>query len=199
MNEPVEITRKQALPIIERAFPEYNGRKIKVEFTEKMYFHDLNWHGGTHADYVVLRSDGTTRYLEAVAPWREAREGACVDLPPNVIVVRHYYFCGKDDGLTIYAHPSIAPRLIEAPKADPEMTNKEKVALRCAVGAIASYRRDLLTYNGISTKLAEELYQSLAAKGMVKINKAGSVQPTSEGRNWAYRNEKEVPIHMYWH
>ena len=111
----VKLTRRQAEPILRATFPGYRGRKISVVFTEKVRFSNLYWCGGSHADYMALRSDGSVRGLQTDDPWKDKREGSCVDLPDGVIVVKHEFFCGKDTGITIYAHPSLAPKWLETP------------------------------------------------------------------------------------
>lgn len=42
MNQQFPITRKQAAPVLAVTFPGYKGRKIRVEFAEKVSFYDLN-------------------------------------------------------------------------------------------------------------------------------------------------------------
>ena len=108
----IKITRKQALPIIRATFPNYNGRKVKVEFRESITFFDTNWGGGTKNTYAFVRADGAIAHYDAPAPWVNPVEGKTVPLPPDVIVVCHSIFCGQDCGLTIYAHPSLAEKML---------------------------------------------------------------------------------------
>ena len=108
----IKITRKQALPIIKATFPDYNGRKIHVEFRENITFYDTNWGGGTKNTYSFVRADGAIAHYDAPAPWVNPVEGKRVPLPPDVIVVCHSIFCGQDCGLTIYAHPSLAEKML---------------------------------------------------------------------------------------
>ncbi len=110
--ESVKLTRPQAKQVLAITFPEYRGRKIKVEFTDKVWFDDLYWSGGTRAKYVILRSDGSSRLVPTSNPWSDNRN-PCVDLPNSVVVVQHLMFCGQDMGITIYAHPSLAPKWLE--------------------------------------------------------------------------------------
>ena len=109
----MKVTRAQAKPILERTFPNYNGRKVSVEFTDTVEFYDLNWDGGTCNQYAAVSTDGASRSFEgfnAAAPWNNPYEGAKVGLPENVAVVRHSDFCGHDCGITIYLHPANAPK-----------------------------------------------------------------------------------------
>jgi hypothetical protein len=108
MNEQIKLTRKIAKPVLDATFPEYNGRKIKVEFAKTLTFYDLNWSGGTRNKYVAIRSDGLKLNLIAPAPWDNPYEDLKVDIPADVIVVKHAHFCGKDCGITIYVNPDSA-------------------------------------------------------------------------------------------
>lgn len=111
---PYRITRKAASPILAVTFPNYRGHKVRVVFTTKVHFFDLNWSGGTRNKYAAIKIDGTTSVLNAPAPWNNPFEGLTVDLPDDVLIVEHTYVCGKDCGITIWAHPSYGPKLLEA-------------------------------------------------------------------------------------
>lgn len=112
--DTLKITRKQAKPIVDVTFPEYTGRKITVRFQTSVTFYDTNWDGGTKSDYAAVNVDGRTGRFEAPAPWINPLEGKTVNLPVDVLIVKHSYFCGQDAGITIYAHPANAPRLLTA-------------------------------------------------------------------------------------
>ncbi len=109
-----KISRKQAEPIIKASFPTYRGRKIQVEFTDRVTFYNTNWSGGTRSQYVALKADGRQAMLHAPAPWVNAAEGRTVELLPGVVVVKHTICCGEDCGLHIYAHPTFAPKWLTA-------------------------------------------------------------------------------------
>jgi len=114
MYEPFKLSRKQAMPILRKTFPNYAGRKITVEFTESVTFYDTNWGGGTKNTYRFIRSDGKTAAFDAPAPSSNPVEGKTIALPPDILVVCHVIFCGKECGIRIYSHPSNAPKLLEA-------------------------------------------------------------------------------------
>ena len=113
MNTRIKITRKQAEPILAHSFPNYQGRKITLEFTDKVSFYDTNWSGGTCNQYAAVRADGASRKIYAPAPWVNPIEGKTIPLPEDVIMVEHSHFCGVDSGIHIYANPIHAPRLLE--------------------------------------------------------------------------------------
>jgi len=116
MNTRLKVTRKQMQPVIDATFPEYQGRKIAVEFTARVLFCDTNWSGGTCNKYVAVKETGESHKFFAPAPWANPVEGRWFDLPEGILVVERSYFCGKDCGLTIYANPVYAPKLLEAGK-----------------------------------------------------------------------------------
>ena len=110
VNHQTKINKSQVRPILEATFPEYKGRSFKVEFAETIMFHDTNWAGGTKNTYVAIATDGRTARLNVPAPWFNAVEGARMTLPLNILIVKHAVFCGKDLGITIYAHPAHMPK-----------------------------------------------------------------------------------------
>lgn len=106
----IKVSRKNAKSIIDATFPEYNGRKVAVEFTESVTFYDTNWGGGTRNVYKALNSNGRVSKLPAPAPWVNPVEGLTVQLPIDCLIVEHSIFCGKDVGITIYSNPLNAPK-----------------------------------------------------------------------------------------
>ncbi len=107
------LTRKQAEKIINASFPEYRGRKIQLELTDKVTFSDTNWGGGSRNRYAAIAHDGRKDRLDfsRVAPWNNPIEGRTIDLPPGVLIVEHTVFCGKDCGLHLYLNPASAGTL----------------------------------------------------------------------------------------
>jgi len=110
----INISRKQAKTVLAATFPEYAGRKITVRFTDRVTFSDLNWGGGTKNEYKFIRSDGAT--AEMPFHWYNPPEGLTVDIPTNVMVVEHSYYCGQDLGVTIHVNPAWAPRWLTSGK-----------------------------------------------------------------------------------
>ena len=113
MNHQIKANKAQVRAILDATFPEYRGRKFKVEFTETVTFHDTNWAGGTKNTYVAITSYGRgIARLNVPAPWCNTVEGETRELPLEVLIVKHCIFCGKDLGITIYAHPAHMPKWI---------------------------------------------------------------------------------------
>ena len=111
----LKLTTKQAKPIVQATFPAYRGRKFKIVFTTRLTFYDTNWSGGTVNKFAFVRADGAVAKLFAPAPWVNPIEGRTEDIPEDVLVVKHSYFCGEDAGITIYAHPCHLPKWLPAP------------------------------------------------------------------------------------
>lgn len=112
MNATFKVTKKQVANVVNRTFPDYNGRKFTVEAAEKVTFYDTNWSGGTCNKYAAMTRDGQTGFFTAPAPWVNLLEGKTVDLPEDVIIVEHSHFCGHDMGLRFYVHPNALPKLL---------------------------------------------------------------------------------------
>ena len=111
-NDSVKVKKSEVAPILAASFPEYRGRTIKIEFTDKVKFYDTNWGGGTRNQYHALTMDGLGKRVCVRAPWANPIEGQTVILQPGLIVVCHTIFCGQDLGITIYAHPDMKPRML---------------------------------------------------------------------------------------
>ena len=111
----IKLTRKQAMPIIKVAAPDYTGRKIKICFADHVTLHDLNWGGGTRSKYTLLDEVRGIGRFAVGAPWdRDNPEGQRIDLAPGTLVVQHSIFCGADMGLTIWAAPGYQPKWLTA-------------------------------------------------------------------------------------
>lgn len=109
----VKVTRREAAPIIAASFPGYRGRKIAVRFAERVTLYDVTWSGGTRNEYRVLSAERGVGRIWVGAPWdSRTPEGAVIPLDGSTIVVEHSEFCGSDMGLTIWAHPVLAPKLL---------------------------------------------------------------------------------------
>ena len=112
-NEVQTLTRKQAAKIIAATFPNYKGRKIRLERAESIRFTDTNWDGGSRNTYAAMAFDGRSENLDLsrVAPWSNPIEGRSFPLPPGYLIVEHSIFCGQDMGLRIYMNPASAGEL----------------------------------------------------------------------------------------
>ncbi len=112
----IEIASKDLTPIIKATFPEYRKRKVIIKVTDKVKFYDLNWSGGTRAEYRACTVSGKPILnkvnMNAPAPWDNQYEGKEIDLPKDAVIVEGGYFCGKARTLYINVHPDNIPKLI---------------------------------------------------------------------------------------
>ena len=106
----MKLTMTPALKtILALTFPDYRGRKYSLEHARELTLYDRDWSGGTHADYAVLRDIGNGIEVAETPPFRPSAGPAAyaptLALQPGYVVVRHYFFCGHDAGITIYTNP----------------------------------------------------------------------------------------------
>jgi hypothetical protein len=109
-------------------------------------------------------------------------------IPPNCVVVS-----GSTGGRTFasaLAHPAMLPALL--PGNDPELTDNDRAFLYILKGFKSSYRKDEAWRAGVQWPDSDRL-GTLASKGLIKVNKAGSVRLTTEGKNAANKG----PFRIY--
>ena len=101
--------------IVKRCFPDYRGRKIKVQpFTHAMELNSY-WDGGSR-DYWTfydLKSHKVMADVHSNHPaFEPGRPRHLPKLPDDVLLLRHSIFMGKDIGITIYANQANIPNLL---------------------------------------------------------------------------------------
>ena len=106
----------RSVPFLRKIYPDYRRRDVRIKPCTSVTFSDLNWSGGTRAEYALIRLDDKavahTSAWNQLAPWANPMEGTTVAMRPGFIVVRTGYACGKVAMLTIYVHPdNVAPLL----------------------------------------------------------------------------------------
>jgi hypothetical protein len=69
-----------------------------------------------------------------------------------------------------------------------ELTDVQKMILGWIVGLTSAGRKDALSRYYFPSKLYDAICKELESMGFVKINKAGSVQSTNEGKNYYSSN-----------
>lgn len=104
-----KIPAKQVKSIIKATFPKYRKRSVYIKQGESITFHDVNWSGGTKAEYqaCTINGDSLDRKVDMgrAAPWNNPFEGKTIDIPPGMVVVEGGYFCGKERMLYITVNP----------------------------------------------------------------------------------------------
>jgi hypothetical protein len=134
--DSIKVKKSDIADILKLSFPDYTGRKFTVVFRCEIQMYNTNWSDGSKNDYVVLdfnKNHGNAYVDNMPAPWVNPYENSKIQLTKNKIVVEHMFFCGKDAGITIYAHPDNAIQLLGSTKLniidntqyDFEVSNKD--------------------------------------------------------------------------
>jgi hypothetical protein len=172
----------------------YSGKQFKAVLTDSFTIPNNAglWDGGSRETFRYVRlSDGSAVASpnQSSAPWSGERKEIDCMISPEIAVVCHSMFCGKDMGLTFYIHPDAAQKLLPAPSA--ELSDIEKRVLKATREYKASYNGmnryqmaksyayGLHSENFPTIEQWEEAKTSLIAKGL--LNKAGAI--TVSGRN----------------
>lgn len=178
----------------------YMGKKFAVRVCETMTIPiDAGlWSGGSRELYRVVRfADGAAVTMpgQSSSPWDQGRRDQTVTLTPDLCVVRHSDFCGKDMGLTFYIHPANAAPLLPAPA---ELTKAESLVLSYTASRKSSYmgkdrydmaRDDAGGWRGpVPTDFPSRADWDCAKAALIvrgMLNKVGAITPA--GRNAAPR------------
>jgi hypothetical protein len=173
------------IKIIQKTFPSYKGKKIKLS-TDIPTRLDSYWDGGSKDTYVFYELK-TSRIIPIASnhPFFEKENPRNLEsLPNGILIVCHSIFCGKDMGITIYVNnEDIAPML---PKAQNDIDKDERIVLAFTAALKNSYGGE----TNIRFKRANEKYgisrlnwidaqNRLVKKGLLRKN----LSITPEGRN----------------
>ena len=187
--------------IIDATFPDYKGphAKVEVRATAEYHDYDLNWSGGSITYLKALRCDGAGGFevidLRTVWGSGQGYKGA---IPDDVMLVEHVISCGKDLGVRCIVSPGsqFMPRL--SLPAVVELSRDEVIVLSAHKQLKGGHYRDeayARAAEGVhygpgprppkafSDKTVAQVVEALAARGLLKVNKAGASQITIEGRN----------------
>lgn len=113
METLIKVKKADVAALLDKTFPNYRGRKLKVAVASTVTLHNVNWGGGTRSQYKAVSLDATkSGTYEAPAPWAHTHEGLKVAIPQGVAIACHRIFCGVDTGITFYVRPDDMPTLI---------------------------------------------------------------------------------------
>lgn len=171
---------QMARKLAHASFPEYTGRKFKVEVRPEGSHVDVTsyWDGGSRDYYVILN---LVTMKSAPVPQNgdafTARKIAPVTLHENLCVVNHAIYMGKDMGLTFIISEKNAAQLL--PANDNNLDKKEKTVLVLLRSFKPAYRRDEARHAGISATDYDTIIANLKVKQYV--NPSGAI--TAKGKN----------------
>jgi hypothetical protein len=169
-----------------QTFPNYKGRKFKLDNSGHPVNVTSYWDGGSRDYYVALNlatgqtlpvpQNGTPFDGGPVAP-----NG--VKVPQGYVIAEHSIFMGKDSGITFYVDPQSATQFLPTPV---DLTDDERIALNATARLKNTYggetdirfresRRD----HGITRDRWNAAVARL--KDAKLLNKAGAI--TTAGRN----------------
>jgi len=179
----LHINTPEVKEIVQKAFPEYNGKRFKVApFTGKMSLTSY-WNGGSR-DYWALINANTNKAFfvpENGTPWT-TKAFEIGRLPVNIFLV--CYHRGPYEDMTVYVNPDNLNRLALPPVS--ELTRNEKIvliatrSLKSSYAGIKDYRfREAKRSTNIS--LEDWITAKISCQNKGFLNKAGAI--TDAGRN----------------
>lgn len=108
------ITAKE---IGKRCFPDYRGRKFFLRIDGMPKNLDSYWDSGSKDFFCFFNlQNGQIKHVHSNHPAFEARFPAELpqEMPQAVVIVKHTIFCGKDMGITVFAHSEAVQKLLIA-------------------------------------------------------------------------------------
>lgn len=115
-HNPVAITKKEAEPLVKITFPEYRGRKFRLQAHDTPVDVTSYWDGGSRSYYaavdlngmksVQLPQNGTPFDGGPIAP-----DG--VMIPVGKAIVEHRIIQGKDYGIIVHVNVEQLPKLLK--------------------------------------------------------------------------------------
>jgi len=183
-----------AMKLAHASFPDYQGRKFKVNVVPEGTSIDVTsyWQDGSR-DYYAILNLSTMRSMQVPQNGDpHTKRIAPVKIHENMCVVQHSIFVGKDAGLTFIISEKNAAQLL--PSNDNNLDKKEKTVLVLLRSLKPAYRRDEANKAGISAQEYEQIVANLKVKQYV--NSGGAI--TAKGKNavsgirdlYQLRNEK---------
>jgi hypothetical protein len=179
------------------SFPDYTGRKFKVQVMPEGASVDVTsyWDGGSREYFVVMNLVTLKSIPVPQNGDPNTKRIAPVKIHENMCVVQHSIFMGKDMGLTFIISDKNAAQLL--PDSGTNLDKKEKIVLLLLRAYKPAYRRDEARHAGISTTEYDTIVANLKVKQYV--NSSGAITP--KGRNaisdirdlYQLRNESVKP------
>jgi len=115
--QSIKVTKKEVPAMLLAAYPDYKGRKYRVEYRENYYMQNYWSEGSRYYCKAVELSSGRVVDPAHIStnPFRKEAH-ATIGIPEGVCIVEHIFFCGKDMGLRFIFNPVNAPKWIGVAK-----------------------------------------------------------------------------------
>jgi hypothetical protein len=169
--------------IVKAAFPDYNGRAIKLstDIPDRL---DSYWSSGGSRNYYAFYAmdGGKVLAVQSNHPFFEPGRPSYLGgiLPAGILLVEHKIFSGHDMGITIYvSQQDLAPLL--PPPADYELTPEETTVLTYTSSHIPEARYpEAQRKTGITRQEWDAAKLALAQKKL--LTKSGAIN--AKGKNY---------------
>jgi hypothetical protein len=158
------------------------------------------WDEGTKDEYTLVSLDGAGVWnVPTSHPYFDRKENGercgnleLSELPPNTALVEHGCSRGKERRPTVYFRKENLVKLLVSPVDLSEQERKALMVVSCVTG---NYRKSEWQRKGLPGVYSgtHPLVVALHVKGLVKVNKAGAVKATLEGKN-ALTNEDKLGL-----
>ena len=110
----MKVKKSAVWGLVEKAFPQYKGRKFFVDLSGRVGFSNTNWGGGSRNIYIGMNLGNLAKQeFFAPAPWKNPVEGCHAEIPPGFCVIENSVFCGALAGITVYINPQDFAFLLE--------------------------------------------------------------------------------------
>ena len=176
-------------PLVAKCFPK-NRKPIRVVLFQGPRNLNSYWDGGSKDEYrLVNLKTGEVWMMPSSHPAFDRRPDGqrmgnieISELPENVALLSGGTFMGKPATVTVHLRQENMTPLLPAPKV--ELSENERRALDVIRAIKGGYRQDEFSRRGLGRYGADnEIVKGLAARGLVKVNKAGAIAATLEGEN----------------
>ncbi len=177
--------------IVSATFPNYRGRKFRLNVSDSPLNVRSSWDGGSRSYYrfVNLATLQTSSEVPAQSAFDQPIVGAdAVVLPDGFACVEHSIFCGNDAGITIHIRPENGARFLPAPV---ELTREQRIVL-VATRSLKSSYQGISNYRFVEanrdTGISREQWETAKAELITRelLDSRGAL--TVAGRNAAGRD-----------
>jgi hypothetical protein len=188
MMSTVYLERKD--PTVDRlitlAFPDFSGKRISCEVSDKIHFHSTNWDSGYKRTYRIVRLADMAVLEIADAPFLQdskLHQGS-YEIPDGFLVVVLVDSACKQS-IQIVAPAGVINAALPAPESLTEDETTVLIAtrsLKSSYGGISNYRfHEASQKRGITLDRWNAAKNALISRGL--LNKAGAL--TTKGKNAA--------------
>ena len=182
-------THLEALPdagrrILAASFPDYTGRKWRIERESGPVAVTSSWDGGSRDYFAFVRLADMAALPVPTNGNMFVGSLPAVEIPSGCVLVEHSIFCGKDHGVTFHVRAdeatALLPTATEALPWAQIVVLTATASLRSSYGGVKNLRQhEAMRETGISAEDYDAAKAALIASG--HLSAAGAITP--RGRN----------------